>query len=85
MEDPKPEVKPEAVSPNGQLVGLSALLNKLPPWAMNILISVIGLAAAAEVVAQASPDLLPPIALKVAHGVAAVAVVAGMASPGVRK
>jgi hypothetical protein len=79
------EVKPEAVSPNGQLVGLSALLNKLPPWAMNLVLSIFALAAAVEIVAQASPDLLPPVVLKVAHAIAAVAIVAGMASPGVRK
>lgn len=79
------EVKPEAVSPNGQLVGLSALLNKLPPWAMNVVLSLVAIAASIEAVAVASPGLIPEAVVRASHIVFAVAVVGGMASPGVRK
>lgn len=80
------ETKPEEkVSPNGQLVGLSALLNQLPPWAMNIVLAVVGLAASIEAVAVASPGLVPDAVVRGAHVIFAIAVVGGMASPGVRK
>lgn len=74
------ETKPE-VSPNGNLTGLSAQINKLPPWAMNIVITVMGLA----VLIQMMPEGLPPAVVAVASKVVAVGVLLGIASPGVRK
>ncbi len=74
------ETKPE-VAPNGNLTGLSAQINKLPPWAMNIVITVMGLA----VLIQMMPEGLPPAVVAVASKVVAVGVLLGIDSPGVRK
>lgn len=68
-------------SPNGNLTGLSAQLNKLPPWAMNIVMVAVGLAA----LVQMMPEGLPPAVVSIASKVMAVAVLLGIASPGVRK
>jgi hypothetical protein len=68
-------------SPNGNLTGLSAQLNKLPPWAMNLILTAMGLA----VLVQMMPEGLPPVAVAVANKVVAVGVLLGIASPGVRK
>lgn len=68
-------------SPNGNLTGLSAQLNKLPPWAMNAVMCAVGVAA----LVQMMPEGLPPVAVAIASKVMAVAVLLGIASPGVRK
>jgi hypothetical protein len=78
---PAPAAPAESVSPNGQLVGLSAQLNRLPPWAMHVVITVTGLA----VLVQMMPDGLPPVVVSIASKVVAVGVLLGIASPGARK
>lgn len=80
-DETKPEVKTEVASPNGNLTGLSAQLNKLPPWAMNVVITAMGVA----VLIQMMPEGLPPAVVAVASKVVAVGVLLGIASPGVRK
>lgn len=84
-DDPKPEVKPEAVSPTGQVVGLSALIASLPPSVMNVILAVVALAVSLESVALLVPGTLPEQVVKAAHIVVTFAVVGGLASPGVRK
>lgn len=71
----------EPVSPNGQLVGPSAQLNKLPPWAMNLILVVMAIAA----VVQMMPEGLPPLAVAIATKLLALGTLLGIASPGVRK
>lgn len=68
-------------SPNGNLTGLSAQLNKLPPWAMNLVL----VAMAAASVVQMMPEGLPPVVVSIATKVLALGVLLGIASPGVRK
>jgi hypothetical protein len=78
-----PEETPP-VSPNGQLVGVSALLNKLPPWAMHVAIGIAVVAALVKICAKAMPTTFPPGSADAADGVLAIAVPAAMASAGAR-
>ena len=84
-EPPKPEVKAEEVSPTGKPVGLSALLNLLPPWAMHVLIGLAVLAGLVVVVAKSAPTLLPPGVGDAAQGILAALAPLMLASVGARK
>lgn len=81
MDESEKVIDEQRQSPNGNLTGLSAQLNKLPPWAMNLVLTLMGLA----VLVQMMPEGLPPPVVAAANKLVAIGVLLGIASPGVRK
>jgi hypothetical protein len=75
----------EAPSPNGQLAGLSALYNRLPPQVQDGIAALVLLAGAVTSIGVMVPELIPATALKLAAAIAAAGAPLGIVSGGTRK
>jgi hypothetical protein len=91
MPDPTPAVPaapaepPKAESPTGQLVGLSALYNKLPSNVQEGIAYAVIAAGAVVALNIAQPGLLPAEVVRWAALLASVGAPLGLASAGSRK
>ena len=81
MDEAEQVIQAQRESPNGNLTGLSAMLNHLSPAQMNVVLGVVG----AAVLVEMFPEGLPAVVLLVAAKITKIAVVLGIASSGVRK
>lgn len=73
------------VSPNGQLAGLSALYNRLPPQAQDGIAALVGLGGALLIINQLAPGTLGVGVLKWAAIASAIGNMLGIVSSGTRK